>query len=128
MTAHKLPVIPVKFNAPACENRASARESHATVSAAHQTVVAKSERSEIGETPSRAFLPRGAVNGPPPSDEVQRRAWEAAYVLGDEFRPQVPRGSLWRVDAAFRAGPFRQSWPSVCFLFVLLGQVVEVRQ
>lgn len=68
-----------------------------------------------------------AIARPPPS-EVQQRAWETAYVLGDEFRPQVAPADLWRVDAAFRAGPYRQSWHSVCAMFVLLGRVMEARR
>lgn len=64
----------------------------------------------------------------PPPAEAQRRAWEASYVLGDEFRPMVPPAVLWRVDAAFRAGPCRQSWFAVCAMFVLLDQVAGCRQ
>lgn len=62
-----------------------------------------------------------------PSLDVQQRAWEAAYVLGDEYRDRLPSESLWRVDAAFRAGPYRQGWPRVCEMFVLLAHVVEAR-
>lgn len=68
-----------------------------------------------------------AILSSPPA-EVQQRAWEASYVLGDEFRPQVAPVDLWRIDAAFRAGPYRQSWYAVCAMFVLLGRVVEARR
>ena len=64
----------------------------------------------------------------PPSSDVQVRAWECAFVLGDEFRPRVPKATLWRVDAAFRAGPYRMPWATVCFLHILFGQIVEERQ
>lgn len=66
------------------------------------------------------------MSGPP--YPVRQRAWECAFVLGDEFRPRVPKATLWRVDAAFRAGPYRMAWVTVCFLHILFGQIVEERQ
>lgn len=64
----------------------------------------------------------------PPSYPVRQRAWECAYVLGADFRERIPKAFLWRVDAAFRAGPYRMPWVTVCFLHLLFGQIVEERQ
>lgn len=86
MPTQNLPDVPVKFNAPACENLATARESHATVSAALETVVAKSERSEIDETSSRAFSPRAAVKS---SGDGQTRKTPGAWRIGYKNRLRI---------------------------------------
>lgn len=86
MPRPNVPAIPAKFNAPACENRASTRESHATVSAARETVVAKSAPSEIGETPSRAFSPRAAVKS---SGDGQTRKTPGAWRIGYKNRLRI---------------------------------------
>ncbi len=65
---------------------------------------------------------------PPPLEGAQQRAWEAAYVLTEDFPSRIPKPERWRVNAVRRAGPCAQGWESVCFIHVLFGQIVEERQ
>ena len=78
--------------------------------------------------PRIGFSRRAAAKIHPPSREAMRRSWEIAWVLGGEYRPRIPLVDLWRVEAAFRAGPDCQSWHSVCAMAVLFGQLVEARR
>lgn len=63
-----------------------------------------------------------------PPCELRRRAWEAAYVLGDEFRREVSPDRLPLVDQLFRCGWQMLGWLDVVTLFVWYGEVVERRR
>lgn len=61
-----------------------------------------------------------------PSENAQRRAWEAAFVLLTEYPVRIPPAASWRVRSILGASSL--GWESVCFIHVLFGRVVEDRQ
>ena len=64
---------------------------------------------------------------PTPSDYISQRAWEAAYVLGSDYRERLTASQTAIVDRMFRHGPYEWGWIAVCTIWVLYGQVVERR-
>ena len=62
-----------------------------------------------------------------PPAELQRRAWECAYVLREEHADDLPIDQRIYVEVVYRTPYEGLGWHEIARMFVIFGEVVCVR-
>ncbi len=65
---------------------------------------------------------------PPPPYAVQRRAWDAAYMLGEAFAERLTLEQAIRMAVVCRVAPERLGWRECGDAIALYAQKVETRR